>query len=329
MRKQIYMKAKINESKKSDAYELACMPQIKDYIVSVLGYPETSVFLDDGSVRMSPLMSNFDASKARDLSYGDDEAIVRFHEAIASNVPNFEQYTWFIFHTGYMNSNGDICVVKRNKIKEDLHEQWAIQNIEIKRYASSYLFQPKFNCTIRGSDGTLEIDGLSHAYLDQFAQSTKKLEQIIMNAIWNDPSYQKAITSITNAFTVKQWLTKFMNGAKSKNLMVDVEIPNVEELVKTFYFDGYDMNRQVTIFQIGNGKNARLFKVSNVKSTPMIDPLKLIPKCNPFSSAFNTILLSVQVRDMNGKYNVYGKIRFSNKKANKIGSFAPGSELPL
>jgi len=51
-----------------------------------------------------------------------------------------------------------------------------------------------------------------------------------------------------NASTLNDWFNAFMDGAESKNLMTNVEIPNVEELVKTFYFDGYDLNRKVTIF---------------------------------------------------------------------------------
>lgn len=69
-----------------------------------------------------------------------------------------------------------------------------------------------------------------------------------MTAIWNDPQYNKATHSIMNASTLNDWFNAFMDGAESKNLMTNVEIPNVEELVKTFYFDGYDLNRKVTIF---------------------------------------------------------------------------------
>jgi hypothetical protein len=61
-----------------------------------------------------------------------------------------------------------------------------------------------------------------------------------------------------------------------------------------FYFDAYDMLRQVSVFQIGSGKNARLFNVSGIKSNEQNDPLQLLSgRCNSFSSAFNTILLTL------------------------------------
>lgn len=325
-----YWQKQLDESQASDAYELACIPQIKKYIVNVLGYDESSVFADDGSTRMSPLSKGgklADARHANSLA-GEDVSLVDFHQSIQSSVPNFDKYTWFIFHTGYENSNSDILVAKRNQYYENLRDQWAVQNIEIKRYASSYLFQPQFECSIMGSNGTLKIDSMSHAYINSFDQNASKLNDIVMNAIWNDPGYAKMTRQVFGAMTPTMWLEKFMAGAESKNLLANVEIPNVEELVKTFYFDLYDLNRQVTVFQIGNGKNARLFKVSNVKSTEKTDPLKLIPKCNSFSSAFNTILLTVQARKIHGKFKVYGKIRFSNKAASKTGSFDPNSTLP-
>lgn len=85
-----------------------------------------------------------------------------------------------------------------------------------------------------------------------------------------------------------------MGDAQSKNLITDIQINNVEDLVKTFYFDAYDMLRQVSVFQIGSGKNARLFNVSGVRSTKHTDPLQLLNgRCNSFSSAFNTILLTL------------------------------------
>ena len=329
-KKQLKM---MNESQASDAYELACIPQIKKYIVNVLGYDESSVFADDGTSRISPLPNKTKLNDLRKLNSlaGVDVSLVNFQDSIAKSVPEFEKYTWFIFHTGYENSNSDILVAKRETspqgLSQNLNEVWSIQNIEIKRYASSYLFQPQFECSRSLGDGTLQINSLSHAYIDQFSKSAKKLNDVIMTAIWNDPQYQK-ITHSIRARTLDAWFDAFMKDSVSKNLMTNIEIPNVEELVKTFYFDGYDLNRRVTVFQIGNGKNARLFKVSNVRSNDKTDPLDLMSKCNTFSSAFNTILLNVQVRKINGKYKVYGKIHFSNKAADKIGSFDPNSTLP-
>lgn len=64
-----------------------------------------------------------------------------------------------------------------------------------------------------------------------------------MTAIWNDPRYKATMRRITGARTVDDWLAAFMKGAESKNLISNIEIPNVEELVKTFYFDAYDLNR--------------------------------------------------------------------------------------
>ena len=324
----------INESQASDAYELACIPQIKKYIVNVLGYDESSVFADDGTARISPLPNKTKLDDLRKLNSlaGEDVSLVNFQDQIAKSVPEFEKYTWFIFHTGYENSNSDILVAKREispyGLSRKLNKVWSIQNIEIKRYASSYLFQPQFECSLSLGNGALKINSLSHAYINQFSTSAKILNNVIMTAIWNDPQYQKITHSILNARTTDDWFNAFMKDAESKNLMTNIKIPNVEELVKTFYFDGYDLNRRVTVFQIGNGKNARLFKVSNVRSNSKNDPLDLMSRCNSFSSVFNTILLSVQVRKINGKYKVYGKIRFSNKAANKIGSFDPSSQLP-
>ena len=324
----------VNESQASDAYELACIPQIKKYIVDVLGYDESSVFADDGTSRISPLPNKTKLNDLRKLNSlaGEDVSLVSFQDSIAKCVPEFEKYTWFIFHTGYENSNADILVAKREispqGLSQKLDKVWSIQNIEIKRYASSYLFQPQFECSRSFGNGALKINSLSHAYINQFSTSAKILNNVIMTAIWNDPQYQRITNSIRNARTLDAWFNAFMKGAESKNLMTNVEIPNVEELVKTFYFDGYDLNRRVTVFQIGNGKNARLFKVSNVRSNSKTDPLDLMRRCNTFSSAFNTILLNVQVRKINGKYKVYGKIHFSNKDANKIGSFDPDSILP-
>ena len=44
------MYKKLFESKESDAYEIACIPQIKQYIINVLGYKDSDVYADDGSI---------------------------------------------------------------------------------------------------------------------------------------------------------------------------------------------------------------------------------------------------------------------------------------
>ena len=76
-KKQLNM---INESQASDAYELACIPQIKKYIVNILGYDESSVFADDGTTRMSPLPNKTklnDLRKSNSL-IGTDVSLVNF-----------------------------------------------------------------------------------------------------------------------------------------------------------------------------------------------------------------------------------------------------------
>jgi hypothetical protein len=129
------------------------------------------------------------------------DAIVKFNEFI-NTIPNADSYSWFIFHTGYLNNCSDILVAHRPKIRPtSLTDQWAIQNIEIKRYASSYLFQPKIDCDVSLSNGTLEITGISHAYLDQFNKGTTKLEDMILTSIYNDPRYKTATRQIFNTFS--------------------------------------------------------------------------------------------------------------------------------
>jgi hypothetical protein len=129
------------------------------------------------------------------------DAIVKFNEFI-NTIPNADSYSWFIFHTGYLNNCSDILVAHRPKIRPtSLTDQWAIQNIEIKRYASSYLFQPKIDCDVSLSNGTLEITGISHAYLDQFNKGTAKLEDMILTSIYNDPRYKAATRQIFNTYS--------------------------------------------------------------------------------------------------------------------------------
>ena len=84
---------------------------------------------------------------------------------------------------------------------------------------------------------------MSHAYLDQFNKNTSKLEKIFLTSIYNDPQYRKMMKRYFNVWTPQQWFEKFMGDAESKNLVTDIQIHNVEDLVKTFYFDAYDMYR--------------------------------------------------------------------------------------
>jgi len=109
-----YWQKYLTESQASDAYELACIPQIKKYIVNVLGYDESSVFVDDGTARISPLPNKTKFSDLRKMNalVGVDVSLNNFQDSIENTVPDFKKYTWFIFHTGYENSNSDILVAK-------------------------------------------------------------------------------------------------------------------------------------------------------------------------------------------------------------------------
>lgn len=101
------------------------------------------------SIRQRNKFSSIDYKKSKPTTgdikryhyYNKIEAIVKFHDFIYERIPNADNYSWFIFHTGYLNNCSDILVAHRSIIRPDkLTDQWAIQNIEIKRYASSYLF---------------------------------------------------------------------------------------------------------------------------------------------------------------------------------------------
>ena len=71
---------KINESTASDEYERACIPQIKQYIVNVLGYDESSIFVDDGTSRISPLPNKYKLGDLRQINakYKADVSLVSF-----------------------------------------------------------------------------------------------------------------------------------------------------------------------------------------------------------------------------------------------------------
>lgn len=285
-------------------------------------------------------------------------SIVSSELGIQATVPAvIDRYNWFLFHTGYNNWNSDILVARIYNGYDGI--EFSYQNIELKPYKNSYLFQPQFKIELKSDYGkfgrkfNVEIPEMSHAYLSQFNKNTKKLQDAILNGIKNSFEYNNSKTHddmtkvvsklvhdklIPNGYNVDisdpnlmdKVLEEYIKYTGSHYLFKNIQLNNMEEIMKTFYLGAYDLERDVNVIQIGFGKNARLFRIGGEKSTRDNDPLKILEKANPLSSAFNSITLSIEIRKMNGNkhFGLYGKMHLSNKKSNFVGSFDPNGTLP-
>lgn len=359
--KKAYIERQLQESAASDAYELECMQRIIDDIHN--NCPNDRIETIDGlevnKGQLFSIIKSFNAASAEEFQ--NQKTTSQLNTKLSSIFPNvrdIETVDWFVVHTGSHAYTSDILVISRtNKSLKPISgmpelNSYKYGSIEIKRYSSSKLFQPKF--VIKNDNGNVGFK-LSHAYISQFNAGFNAVEDILLNAIYQSDEYDEfnkqflhaysnlvgndssvdhsrftaKLKNATLPFNSPEALQAYIDRVGSNYIAKNIRISNFEQLLAKYYFDAYsDGFRQTPFMQIGKGKNAQLFKLDlSEKTISQYDPLNIRSFAKNFSDVFNSIVLSIRIRpEMN--YKIVADMHFSSKLRKDAFSYDPNGNLP-